>query len=300
MLDQIELMQVRDYVLDVLPELLHDEEVAIVIEGMLAERFPRRDEFARLLDELTAQRQENNWRFNKLDHRLETQRQETKQRFDDLEHRLETQRQETKQRFTQVDARFDNLEHRLEAHRQETRQNFQEVRQDIANLQNQAKAHRRETLQIKRNVAKLQVNMDILLDRIERFDNRLNLLTGQSRVEKGEQLEDVVAKALRYGLENPSLATESIRLRQKLVDKEGLVFEPGYITEVDLLAENDKLTVFEVKATADPDHPFIFSRKIKLIAAQNPDKKVEGVLISPYVSEEVRERCLYYGIKLVS
>ena len=38
--------------------LQQDPEFAIWIEGLLAEKFPRRDEFARLLDEVQAHRQE--------------------------------------------------------------------------------------------------------------------------------------------------------------------------------------------------------------------------------------------------
>ena len=58
MLNEIELVQVRDYVIGILPELLRQEpEIATTIEGMLAQQFPRRDEFARLLDEVRDDRQ---------------------------------------------------------------------------------------------------------------------------------------------------------------------------------------------------------------------------------------------------
>jgi hypothetical protein len=48
MLDEKELAQVREYVISILPELLRSEpEIATTIEGILAQHFPRRDEFAR-------------------------------------------------------------------------------------------------------------------------------------------------------------------------------------------------------------------------------------------------------------
>lgn len=63
MLDEKELSQIRDYVIRILPELLREEpETATTIEGMLAQHFPRRDEFARLLDELTLLREEQEQR----------------------------------------------------------------------------------------------------------------------------------------------------------------------------------------------------------------------------------------------
>ena len=49
MLDEIELIQVREYMTDVLPETLpQDSKFVGTIAEVMAERFPRRDEFARL------------------------------------------------------------------------------------------------------------------------------------------------------------------------------------------------------------------------------------------------------------
>jgi len=56
--DEIE--RVKTVVLQELPEVLeHDPGFARWIEGLLSEKFPRRDEFARLLDEVQASRREN-------------------------------------------------------------------------------------------------------------------------------------------------------------------------------------------------------------------------------------------------
>ena len=72
MLDTKELDQVRDYVIKILPELLRSEpEIATTIEGILAQQFPRRDEFARLLDEVQASRQATREGFEQVGHNLE-------------------------------------------------------------------------------------------------------------------------------------------------------------------------------------------------------------------------------------
>ncbi len=64
-LDEKDLVQIRNYVIRILPELLREEpEIATTIEGILAQQFPRRDEFARLLDELTLLREEMEQRLN--------------------------------------------------------------------------------------------------------------------------------------------------------------------------------------------------------------------------------------------
>ncbi len=240
MLDEKDFSQIRDYIIRILPELIRREpEIATTIEGMLAELFPRRDEFARLLDEVR-------------------------------EHRVET-----RQRSEQVDQRFDRMDKELG-----------EVKQG--------------QLEVRRGVAQVQHGQEMLLKRMDGQEAWLRFVIGDLHTEKGQMYEDLVAVALRYGLKNPDISPDKIRLRQKLVDAEGRVFRKrGQTTEIDLIAEDGKLTVFEVKATAEIDDVEIFAQKVELVAAQNPDKAVRGVFITLAASHEVRQRCAEYGLDLV-
>ena len=113
--------------------------------------------------------------------------------------------------------------------------------------------------------------------------------------------EDLVAAALRYGLRTDDIDPESLQLRQPLVDREGTVFLAGYRTEVDIIARNGHLTVFEVKAhRVKPGDVGMFALKLKLFAAQNPDREVRGLLIVPGALPHVHDECKQYGIELVS
>jgi predicted nuclease with TOPRIM domain len=95
-----ELSQVKELVLRELPQALaQDTELALLIEGMLSEKFPHRDEFAQMLLELRASRQETRERFSQID-----------QRFEQLDHRF----QQVDQRFEQVDQRFQQVDQRFE------------------------------------------------------------------------------------------------------------------------------------------------------------------------------------------
>ena len=267
MLDEKELAQVREYIIKYLPELLRTEpEIATTIEGMLAHQFPRRDEFARLLDEVREFRQETGQRFDEL-HEF---RQETNQRFDEL-HEF---RQEANQRFEQVDQRFEQVDQRLER---------------LENGQ----------LVLRRDVVKLQSGQDYLIRRMEGMEAWIRLIAGQIRNEKGEVAEEVVALGLRFGLGQPDVKAENIRLRQKLVDNEGLVYPIPFETEVDLVADNGELLVFEVKSSGKYREVSDFALKLRLLRAQNPDKRVRGVFIAPVPSDDVRRLCLQYGIELV-
>ena len=86
MLAEAELQKVKAYVLRKLPDVLRqDTEFALYLEGMLAEKFPRRDEFALLLS-----------------------------RSENLQKELSEFRNETNQRFEQVDKRFEQVDKRFE------------------------------------------------------------------------------------------------------------------------------------------------------------------------------------------
>ena len=99
MLTQDELKQIKDYIFEKLPQVLEtDAHFAVLIEGMLAEKFPRRDEFNRLLDELTQLRLDQNAKFEQVD-----------RRFEQVDAKIENLRREQNEKFQQVDRRFDLL-----------------------------------------------------------------------------------------------------------------------------------------------------------------------------------------------
>ena len=89
-----QLEQAKRYILKSLPQILEQSpEFVVFVEGVVAEKFPRRDEFARLLDQVEA-------------HRRETQEYkiETDERFDKID-----------ERFNKIDERFDKMDERFDA-----------------------------------------------------------------------------------------------------------------------------------------------------------------------------------------
>ena len=117
--------------------LQQDPEFAIWIEGLLAEKFPRRDEFARLLDEVQAHRQETqsefaraDQRFDKVEAEVQAHRQETKTEFVRIDQRFE----QVDQRFEQVDQRLVGIEERFARLEAETRDGFSRLERQIDRL----------------------------------------------------------------------------------------------------------------------------------------------------------------------
>lgn len=171
---------------------------------------------------------------------------------------------------------------------------------DVAELKAAIETNHKEILLSKREIIKVQHGQEMMMKRMDGMQAWMDYNLGNLRSQKGQQLEDMVAMALRYGLENPTIKPESLRLQQKLVDTTGEVFYKGYTSEVDLMTENGELTVFEVKATAKRGDVYLFAQKIKLIAIQNPDQPVKGVLICLAARDEVAKECDYHHIKLVT
>jgi hypothetical protein len=152
---------------------------------------------------------------------------------------------------------------------------------------------------MKRDIVKLQQGQETILNRMDGQENWIRFTIGDLRAEKGKTLEDMFAAALQYGLKNPELTAEKIRLRQRLVDTEGRVFPAGFKTEVDLIAEDGKLTVFEVKSTTRESDVDFFALKVELVAAHNPDKQVHGVFICLAAPEGIRRRCAEHNLEWV-
>ena len=96
-----QLEQAKQYILKSLPQILEQSpEFVVFVEGVVADKFPRRDEFARLLDQVEA-------------HRRETQQfqRETSERFDKVDERLD----KMDDRFNKVDERFDKMDNRFDS-----------------------------------------------------------------------------------------------------------------------------------------------------------------------------------------
>jgi hypothetical protein len=283
MLDKKELTQVRDYVIEILPELLRREPgIVRTIDHIIAEQFPRRDEFARLLDEVKAERLAAQERSEQVDARFEEQREETNRGFAAL-------RAEMNQRFGQVDARFEQVDAR-----------FDQVDARFEQVDARFEEHHRILLDLKRGVLKLQQGQESLIKQMEAQEKWIRLKIGEIGNEKGESAEDFFAEGLRYGLKNPNISADKIRLRQPLVDTEGVVFKQPFASEVDLIIDNDQLIVFEIKSgRVKVGDVSFFSLKVGVVAAQNPDKQVRGALIAPFAGDDVRQRCLELGVELV-
>ena len=96
-----QLEQAKQYITKSLPQLLEQSpEFVALIERVVAEKFPQREEFARLVEQVEA-------------HRRETQqhKREVDERFDKVDERLD----KMDERFDKMDKRFDKMDERFDS-----------------------------------------------------------------------------------------------------------------------------------------------------------------------------------------
>jgi len=261
MLTAEHLKEIKEYVLTYLPTVLEQEpRFVYFVEGIVSDKFPRKDEFSRLADELRMEREERTLENRRLREEIHAEihdlKMEMNQRFEKVDQRFE----QVDQRFEQVDQRFEQVDQRFE----KVDQRFEGVIQEIRNLR----------------------------DWVE-------MIAGRLQTRAGRNLENICAGALRLGLKRPDVSPENILLRQKIKDTDGHVYKPGKEKEVDIWAHDGELLIFEVKSAPDAEDVDNFADKVELVRILNPDKTVSGVFIAVGVEEEVRRQCRIRNIQLI-
>ena len=110
-----ELQRLEREILEKLPRLLEeDAHFRVVIEGILAEKFPRRDEFGALVEEVKALRIESERRFEAMDKRFEAMDKRFEAMQERMDRRFEAMQQQMDKGFGEVFARFQDLKHSVD------------------------------------------------------------------------------------------------------------------------------------------------------------------------------------------
>jgi hypothetical protein len=135
---------------------------------------------------------------------------------------------------------------------------------------------------------------------LDGWDKWMNLnFLEKLQTDKGESLESMFAAALRYGLNNPNITADQIQLQQPLIDHDGQVFRKNFATEINVITENHRRTVFEVRTTAKVDNIYLFWMKVKLVTLQNPEKPIHGVFICQGANEALQQHGAEYGLEVI-
>nr|HRJ41690.1 DUF3782 domain-containing protein [Caldilineaceae bacterium] len=177
------LEEVEEMILARLPGILEqDPNFVTFVEGIVAEKFPRRDEFARLLDEVR-------------EHRVETaqQSQRVEQRVERVEDRVE-----------RVEQRVERVDQQLQEHRAETTAQFQRVDQRFEQVDQRFE-------QVDQRFEQVDLRFEQVDQRFEQVDQRFVDLT--QRMEDGFRNVQISIDRLgqRWGIRNESIFRQTMR-----------------------------------------------------------------------------------------
>jgi hypothetical protein len=202
-----------------------------------------------------------------LDNQVLHFRADTARNFEQVHREIQNLHTEMDQRFDQVDQRFGQVDQR-----------FEQVDQRFG--------------QVDQRFDQLDQKMDDLKDWVQ-------LVVGRFQVRAGRNLEDVVAGTLRLALKRPDIGRDQIQLRQKLVDEGGHIGPAGRSYEVDILADDGRIIVFEVKSVCEVEDVDRLADKVTLMRHLHPDKRIEGVIVTLGAEEGVESRCADHNLLLV-
>ncbi len=299
-----ELDRIKEYVVRDLPESLEgDQRFAALVEKIVSNKFLRRDELKQVLTEWPG----GNGRHPPYaTHRdIENLRAEMRQGFRDVDRRLTALEEDVggiKEDVKTLKEEVSALKEEVSALKEDVSALKEEVsalKEDVSALKEDVRIIKEDIKALWREMHKVQREISILRQEVRDTTVWMELTTGRLRTRIGHNLEDVVAAALRLGLQNPNIRAEHVRLRQEIVDTDGVIFRAGRRKEVDIIATDGELLVFEVKSAPKVGEVEYFADKVELVRLQNPDKQVRGILVALGVGEEIRRACRAHGLMLL-
>jgi len=217
--------ELEDFILDQLPGVLEsDPRFVTFIEGIVAEKFPRRDEFARLLDEVQQHRKETAEQSQRIDQRVERV-EENVERIDQRVERVEENVERIDQRLERVEQRVERIDQRVER----VEERVERVEQRVEHVDQQLQEHRAETAaqfervdqrfeqvdqrfeQVDQRFEQVDQRFEQVDQRFEQVDQRFAELT--QRVEDGFRNVQISIDRLgaRWGIRNESIFRQTMR-----------------------------------------------------------------------------------------
>ena len=152
----------------------------------------------------------------------------------------------------------------------------------------------------------LQEQMD---KRFEQMDKRfeaqnkdikyIKAAVGSLGRRSGKALENTILELLNDKLIKENINTSEIT-REYLYDKEGIVFWRGYESGIDIIMQNGKIILIEIKYHATKNKIEKFVRNSKLYAHQFNKSFDELVMICLEVKSSVLRVAKQFGVKIIS
>jgi hypothetical protein len=115
----------------------------------------------------------------------------------------------------------------------------------------------------------------------------------------GEYLEDAILNLLNDQLIKESINKSKIT-REPLIDKDGKIYYKDYSTNIDVLIQDSKLILIEVKFHADNRDIADLLRKGQLFKAQFRKNYNELVIVCSEISKTNFEQAIKHGVRIIA
>ena len=184
---------------------------------------------------------------------------------------------------------FDVFRSETETFQSEVNERFEKVEGELRALRNEFDTFRSD----------VDGRFDQTDQRFSDLRDWVEMIVGRFQTRSGRKLEDVVAGTMRLVLGRDDISSENVRLRQPLEDVEGVIGPAGRRYEIDILADNSTLLMFEVKSVCEVEDVDRFGDKVALMRTLHPEKTVDGAIVTMAPLNEVEARCVEWGIALV-
>ena len=261
-----------------LPALLkRHPEMELRIYTAFMQTFATKQEVAAVLSELREFRGE----FDEFRSETETFRGE----FDEFRSEMETFRGE----FDVFRSGMETFRSGMETFQTEVNERFEKVEGELRAFRNEFDTFRSD----------VDGRFDLTDQRFSDLRDWVEMIVGRFQTRSGRKLEDVVAGTMRLVLGRDDILSENVRLRQPLEDVEGVIGPAGRRYEIDILADNSTLLMFEVKSVCEVEDVDRFGDKVALMRTLHPEKTVDGAIVTMAPLNEVEVRCVEWGIALV-
>ena len=226
-----------------------------------------------IVSEIVATKEDIKELTREMDKRFAEMREEINKRFEEIREENNKRFEEINKRFEEINKRFEEINKRFEEMREEINRRFEEMREE------NNKRFDALQLQINNNYRELKSAIDNLGSR------------------SGVGLEKMVLRLLQEQDRLKEIEFSRIE-KVNLIDTEGKIFAPGYSTDIDILMQNGRTILIEIKYKLERNDIGHFLNSSKLY--EKIYKKADELwILCLEVAEPTLKFAEKFGIKVI-
>jgi hypothetical protein len=290
-----------DELLKILPKLIRENDtVKGAIISALSGVVATHEDIVELTRTIDKKFESMDKRFEAIQQQMDKRFESMDKRFESMDKRFEAIQQQMERRTELVDKRFEAIQQQMERRTELVDERFEAMQQQMER-RTELVDERFEAMQKQMNDrfqdVITQMNRGFEEARKDREKLEVTILSISSR--SGKKLEDLILNLLSDKLIQENIDRSNIS-REKLVDLNGNIFLEDYRTDIDVVVQDGKTLLMEVKSTADNRDIFHLLKKGELFQQQF-DKEYDGLILACLeINRTNFELAIKHGINVIA